>query len=108
MAPVWTAEGHHASAARLNRTSSVRRIVSARQTESRATTNSSCGPRSGGNLMKKLLTALVAGGALAVVATAVALAAAQSTIWTASLTSGQEVPKQVVKTPNAHGLFKAT
>jgi len=58
--------------------------------------------------MKKLLTALVAGGALAVVATAVALAAAQSTIWTASLTSGQEVPKQVVKTPNAHGLFKAT
>jgi hypothetical protein len=58
--------------------------------------------------MKKLLPALVAGGAVALIATALALAAAQSTIWTAPLSAGQEVPKQVVKTPNAHGLFKAT
>jgi hypothetical protein len=58
--------------------------------------------------MKKLLAAVAAGGTLALVATALALATAQSTIWTAPLSSGQEVPKQVVKTPNAHGLFKAT
>lgn len=29
-------------------------------------------------------------------------------MWTAALSSGQEVPKQVVKDPNAHGLFKGT
>jgi CHRD domain len=31
-----------------------------------------------------------------------------STVWTAALTSGKEVPAQVVKNPNAHGLFKGT
>ena len=30
------------------------------------------------------------------------------THWAAALSSGQEVPKQVVKTPAARGLFKAT
>jgi hypothetical protein len=35
-------------------------------------------------------------------------AATKSTIWTAGLSSGQEVPKQVVKMAAAHGQFKGT
>lgn len=38
----------------------------------------------------------------------IALAATTRTVWTAPLSSGQEVPKQVVKDAPAHGLFKAT
>ena len=39
---------------------------------------------------------------------ALSLAATRTTVWTAALSSGQEVPKQVVKDTAAHGLFKAT
>ena len=58
--------------------------------------------------MKKLvsLLAAVAVGALAL--TALSTAAVKTTTWTAALSSGQEIPKQVVKNTNAHGLFKAT
>jgi hypothetical protein len=58
--------------------------------------------------VKKLPAMLGAGAAFALVASALSFAAAQSTVWTAPLSAGQEVPKQVVKVPNAHGLFKAT
>lgn len=57
--------------------------------------------------MKKLV--VVAAVSLVVLASATfALADGTKQVWTAALTSGQEVPKQVVKTPNAHGLFKGT
>ena len=56
--------------------------------------------------MKKLV-ALIVVVAVAVWAAA-ALAASQSTVWTAALSSGQEVPKQVVKDAAAHGQFKGT
>jgi hypothetical protein len=39
---------------------------------------------------------------------ALSFAAAQKTVWTAALSSGQEVPKQVVRNTAAHGLFKGT
>ena len=49
---------------------------------------------------------------VAVVGMSFALAAlslaATSTVWTAALTSGKEVPAQVVKNPTANGLFKGT
>ena len=57
--------------------------------------------------MKKLAVASAA-SVLAVVVTAVAVAATKTTVWTGALSSGQEVPKQVVKDANAHGLFKGT
>jgi hypothetical protein len=46
--------------------------------------------------------------AAAAVFTAVALGATHATVWTAALSSGQEIPKQAVKDTAAHGLFKAT
>ena len=55
----------------------------------------------------KRFVALIAVGAVAVSAAA-ALAATRSTVWTAALSSGQEVPKQVVKDAAAHGQFKGT
>lgn len=58
--------------------------------------------------MRKLVTVLITAGVCALGLTALALAAPQKTVWTAALSSGQEVPKQVVKTPAAHGLFKGT
>ena len=58
--------------------------------------------------MKKLVALLAAGAVCALAAAALSLAAARSTIWTAALSSGQEVPKQVVRNTAAHGLFKAT
>lgn len=42
------------------------------------------------------------------VSAAAALAASRATVWTAALSSGQEVPKQVVKDAAAHGQFKGT
>jgi hypothetical protein len=39
---------------------------------------------------------------------AFSLEAAKKTVWTAALSSGQEVPKQVVRDTAAHGLFKGT
>jgi len=55
----------------------------------------------------KKLVALIAVLAVAVWAAA-ALAATHATVWTAVLSSGQEVPKQVVKNTAAHGQFKGT
>lgn len=56
--------------------------------------------------MRKLV-ALIAVVAVAASAAA-ALAATHATVWTAALSSGQEVPKQVVKDAAAHGQFKGT
>jgi hypothetical protein len=58
--------------------------------------------------MRKLVTLLAAGAVCALALTSVSLAAARATVWTAALSSGQEVPKQVVKNAAAHGLFKGT
>ncbi|MGB2875012.1 MAG: hypothetical protein WBB76_05990, partial [Gaiellaceae bacterium] len=58
--------------------------------------------------MSKLTTLVVAGAACALVLAALSLAASRATVWTAALSSGQEVPKQVVKDTSAHGLFKGT
>jgi opacity protein-like surface antigen len=55
----------------------------------------------------KKLVALIAVVAVAASAAA-ALAATHSTVWTAALTSGQEIPKQTVKDTAAHGKFKGT
>ena len=49
-----------------------------------------------------------AGAVLSLALAALSLAATRTTVWTAALSSGQEVPKQVVKDTAAHGLFKAT
>lgn len=58
--------------------------------------------------MRKLVTLLTAGAVCALALAALSLAATHTTVWTAALSSGQEVPKQVVKDTAAHGLFKAT
>ena len=56
--------------------------------------------------MKKLVAFIAV--VVAAVSAAAALAASHSTVWTAALSSGQEVPKQVVKNTAAHGEFKGT
>jgi len=58
--------------------------------------------------MKKLISLLAAGAVCALALSALSGAAIKTTTWTAALSSGQEIPKQVVKDANAHGLFKAT
>jgi CHRD domain len=58
--------------------------------------------------VRKLIILLVAGALCALTLAALSLAASQTTVWTAALSSGQEVPKQVVKDTAAHGLFKGT
>ena len=58
--------------------------------------------------MKKFLSLIGAVALCALTLSALSVASARTTIWTAALSSGQEVPKQVVKDTNAHGLFKAT
>jgi hypothetical protein len=58
--------------------------------------------------VRKLVTLLAAGVVCTLALAALSLAATRSTVWTAALSSGQEVPKQVVKDAAAHGLFKAT
>lgn len=58
--------------------------------------------------MKKLIALFAAGAICALTLAALSLAAAQKTVWTAALSSGQEVPKQVVRDTAAHGLFKGT
>ena len=58
--------------------------------------------------MKKLVALLAAGAVSALALAALSLAAAKSTSWTASLSSAQEVPKQVVKNRAATGSFKGT
>ena len=52
------------------------------------------------------LTAMLVASMTALALAAFALGAGTKQVWTAGLSSGQEIPKQVVKTPNAHGLFK--
>ena len=51
---------------------------------------------------------VVVGVSLALAAFSLAAVKPKSTVWTAALTSGKEVPAQVVKNANAHGLFKGT
>lgn len=58
--------------------------------------------------MRKFVGLLSAGAVCALVLSVVSLAATRTAVWTAALSSGQEVPKQVVKDAAAHGLFKAT
>jgi hypothetical protein len=58
--------------------------------------------------VRKLIALVIAGTVCALTLAALSLAAAHSTVWTAALSSGQEVPKQVVKDAAAHGLFKGT
>jgi hypothetical protein len=48
------------------------------------------------------------GAVSALVLAAVSIAGTRTTVWTAALSSGQEVPKQVVKNTAAHSLFKGT
>src|SRR5947207_507035 len=58
--------------------------------------------------MKKLIALLASAAVSALALSALSGAAVKTTIWTAALSSGQEVPKQVVKDTAAHGLFKGT
>jgi CHRD domain len=58
--------------------------------------------------MRKLVTLLAAGAVAVLVLTTLSLGAVQKTIWTAALSSRQEVPKQAVRNTAAHGLFKGT
>ena len=58
--------------------------------------------------MKKILISVVAAAGCLLAVAALSGAAVKSTVWTAALSKGQEVPAQVVKNASAHGLFKAT
>ena len=58
--------------------------------------------------MKKLVSLLAAIAVCALALSALSGAAVKTTVWTAALSSGQEVPKQVVKMAAAQGLFKGT
>jgi hypothetical protein len=60
-----------------------------------------------GGAVKKLLVSIAAGAGVLLAAASLSLAGSKRT-WTAALTAGQETPKQTVKTPAAHGQFKAT
>ena len=57
--------------------------------------------------MKRLGLSLAAGG-LCALALALSAASMSAQVWTAALSSGQEVPKQTVRDTAAHGLFKGT
>jgi CHRD domain len=58
--------------------------------------------------MRNLVLSAIGAGICTLILAAASLAAAQKTVWTAALSSGQEVPKQVVKNTAGHGLFKGT
>jgi hypothetical protein len=58
--------------------------------------------------MRKFVVTLIASAVCAVALAVLSVAATTSTVWTAALSSGQEIPKQAVKNAAAHGLFKAT
>jgi hypothetical protein len=58
--------------------------------------------------VRKLVAALLTAAAAALAVVAFAFAATRGTVWTAALSAGQEIPKQVVKDRAAHGLFKGT
>jgi hypothetical protein len=59
-------------------------------------------------MMRKLIALLAASVASGLVLAALSPAATRTTVWTAALSSGQEVPAQVVRNPAGHGLFKGT
>lgn len=58
--------------------------------------------------MRKFATLIAAGAICALAVSALSFAAARKTVWTAGLSSGQEIPAQLVKNAAGHGLFKAT
>ncbi|MFL5912523.1 MAG: CHRD domain-containing protein [Gaiellaceae bacterium] len=58
--------------------------------------------------MRKLVALITVGAVCALAVAALSLAATRSTVWTAALSSGQEIPKQSVKDAAAHGQFKGT
>ena len=58
--------------------------------------------------MRKFVTLVALGAASALAVSALSSASTRATVWTAALSSGQEIPPQVVKDAAAHGLFKAT
>lgn len=58
--------------------------------------------------MKKLVLVCATGAVCALSLASLSFASSRTTTWTAALTSGQEVPKQAVKVPAAHGQFKGT
>jgi hypothetical protein len=59
-------------------------------------------------VVRKLIGLLAAGVASVLVLAALSPAATRTRVWTAALSSGQEVPAQVVKNAAGHGLFKGT
>jgi CHRD domain len=58
--------------------------------------------------VRKLVALLAAGAVCALAVAAVSLAAPRGMGWSAKLTPGAEVPKQVVKNPAGTGAFHAT
>jgi hypothetical protein len=58
--------------------------------------------------MRKLIALLTASVAPVLVFSALSPAATRANVWTAALSSGQEVPVQAVKNAAGHGLFKGT
>ena len=58
--------------------------------------------------MRKLAALLLAGTVCVLALASLSSAAGKSTIWTAALSSGQEIPKQAVRNTAARGLFKGT
>jgi hypothetical protein len=54
------------------------------------------------------LSLLLAAGAVSALVLALSAASMSAQVWTAALSSGQEVPKQTVRDTAAHGLFKGT
>ena len=58
--------------------------------------------------MRKLVALLAAVAVAGLAAATISLGARQTTVWTAALSTGQEVPAQAVRVTAAHGLFKAT
>jgi CHRD domain len=58
--------------------------------------------------VRKFVTVLAAGAVCALAGSALSSASTHTTVWTAALSSGQEIPPQVIKDAAAHGLFKAT
>src|SRR5205085_10174854 len=53
--------------------------------------------------LRKLVVLIAMGAVAALAAAALSFGAGNKTVWTAALSSGQEVPKQVVKDTAAHG-----
>jgi hypothetical protein len=58
--------------------------------------------------VRKPVAVIAAAAVVGLAAATISLGAAQKTIWTAGLSTGQEVPAQTFRVTAAHGLFKAT